>query len=254
MTPVTDLTKCPEVSNFSFFLLFVFKATSRETRVSDVTLTVPDVQASLLFSSFFLPNYHVLHSVADVDVTFQKCNRENRLSASSTERTFFLTFPRAPPRFPPLPAYVASTENALDCTISFFYLPFPFYFYFTHVYVHTHTHTLHALWTISRYTDCYFLTENRPSSSVLPLTRTISFFPSYFDSTREETTIQKYKKKKKETESGAPFALNATECSLSLCHVDRFKWLSDKSSRRLVQMYLWRRTKAKERKKEIRTI
>lgn len=164
MTPVTDLTKCPEVSNFSFFffLLFVFKATSRETRVSDVTLTVPDVQASLLLSSFFLPNYHVLHSVADVDVTFQKCNRENRLSASSTERTFFLTFPRAPPRFPPLPAYVASTENALDCTISFLYLPFPFYFYFTHVYVHTHTHTLHALWTISRYTDCYFLTENRP--------------------------------------------------------------------------------------------
>lgn len=130
---------------FFFFLLFVFKATSRETRVSDVTLTVPNVQASLLLSSFFLPNYHVLHSVADVDVTFQKCNRENRLSASSTERTFFLTFPRAPPRFPPLPAYVASTENALDCTISFLYLPFPFYFYFTHVYVHTHTHTLHAL-------------------------------------------------------------------------------------------------------------
>lgn len=206
MTPVTDLTKCPEVSNFSFFLLFVFKATSRETRVSDVTLTVPDVQASLLFSSFFLPNYHVLHSVADVDVTFQKCNRENRLSASSTERTFFLTFPRAPPRFPPLPAYVASTENALDRTISFFISHFLFTF-ILHTYMYTHTHTLHALWTISRYTDCYFLTENRPSSSVLPLTRTISFFPSYFDSTREETTIQKYKKKKKR---------NRVRCSIRL--------------------------------------
>lgn len=58
----------------------------------------------------------------------------------------------------------------------------------------------------------------------------------------------------KKTESGAPLALNANrECSLSLCHVDRFKWLSDKSSRRLVQMYLWKdELKAEEEKRRKR--
>lgn len=143
MTPVTDLTKCPEVSNF--FFLFVFKATSRETRVSDVTLTVPDVQASLLLSSFFLPNYHVLHSVADVDVTFQKCNRENRLSASSTERTFFLIFPRAPPRFPPLPPCVCCFNGECTGPHDFFFLsPISFLLLF-YTRICTHTHTLHAL-------------------------------------------------------------------------------------------------------------
>lgn len=193
------------VEFFFFFSLFVFKATSRETRVSDVTLTVPDVQASLLLSSFFLPNYHVLHSVADVDVTFQKCNRENRLSASSTERTFFLTFPRAPPRFPPLPSLRMLLQRRMHWTARFLFFISHFLFTFI-LHTYMYTHTLHALWTISRYTDCFFLTENRPSSSVLPLTRTISFFPSYFDSTREETTIQKYKKKKR----------NRVRCSIRL--------------------------------------
>jgi len=137
---------------------------------------------------------------------------------------------------------------------SFFILHFLFLFY-TRTYIHTPLDTHCTCCERSRGTPVVTLTENRPNNSTLPLTRTIFFFSELLHlDTRRNYNSKTHKKK--ETESGAPLALNAIECSLSLCHVDRFKWLSDKSSRRLVQMYLWRRTRRRKekRRKKIRTI
>jgi len=141
-----------------------------------------------------------------------------------------------------LPAYVAPTENVL--ADFFFLLAIPFYFDFTHTQTYTSLDTLH---TRERSRSYYFDWIARAARGQILFFRAIS--------TRHAKNLQfqkkngKKTKKAKETESGAPLALNATECSLSLCHVDRFKWLSDKNSRRLVQMYLWRRTKRGRKKK-----
>jgi len=161
--------------------------------------------------------------------------------------TFFLIFP----------FHVrCSNEECTGLYDFFLFLSFTFYFYFTLVRTYTllSTHTAHAVNDLAVHQLLLWLRIARTTRRCLSHGQ-YSFFPSYYISIREETTIQKHTKKK-ETESGAPLALNAIECSLSLCHVDRFKWLSDKSSRRLVQMYLWRRTRRRKekRRKKIRTI
>lgn len=160
-----------------------------------------------------------------------------------------LSFNRAPPRLVPSPRMLLQRRSYWSIFFSFSFSGSFLFWFYTYTDIHISRHAAHS-WTISQ----LLLWLNRPSSS-----RTDPLFPSYFDSTREKPTISKKNEKKKqkkakETESGAPLALNATECSLSLCHVDRFKWLSDKISRRLVQMYLWRRTKRGRKKRERKKI
>lgn len=158
-----------------------------------------------------------------------------------------LSFNRAPPRLVPSPRMLLQRRSYWSIFFFLFLLAVPFYFGFTHTQTYTSLDTLH---TRERSRSYYFDWIARAARGQILFFRAIS--------TRHARNLQfqknekKNKKKAKETESGAPLALNATECSLSLCHVDRFKWLSDKISRRLVQMYLWRRTKRGRKKRERR--
>ena len=108
--------------------------------------------------------------------------------------------------------YVALTESTLDCTIFFFfYLSFSFYFHFTHVYIYIHTHITHLSTCCtcceqSRGTPVVTLTENRLSSSSLPLTRMIlSLFFRATSTPHAKKTNSKTKKKR-----------NRVRCSIRL--------------------------------------